>query len=90
MRGLKKHMSSNGLPPPPPSSSAAAGNTRCVVDDDVGVAHATHMSQIAPNVISRDLAPLERSLSKARLPTAHRPPVSWAMPDNRWLGGGGK
>ena len=28
-----------------------------------------HMCQIAPNVISRDLAPLERSLSEARLPT---------------------
>ena len=25
-----------------------------------------------------------------RSPASHRPPVSWAMPDNRWLGGGGK
>ena len=30
------------------------------------VPHAQHMSQIAPNGVSRDLAPLERSLSEAR------------------------
>ena len=30
--------------------------------------HAHHMSQFAPNVISRDLAPLERPPSEARLP----------------------
>ena len=35
---------------------------------------ANHMSQIAPNVISRDLAPLERSLGEARLV---RPRAAW-------------
>ena len=36
---------------------------------NLGELHAQHMSQIAPNGVSRDLAPLERSLSEARLPT---------------------
>ena len=46
---------------------------RVVVEDLLGRPrtgrHAHHMSQIAPNGVSRDLAPLERSLSEARLPT---------------------
>ena len=36
----------------------------------LAVRHAHHMSQIAPNVISRDLSPLERPRAKPGFPQA--------------------
>ena len=57
----------------PHDAPRVVGTSRRRHDAPPSIPHASHMSQIAPNVISRDLAPLERSLSEARLPS---PPVS--------------
>lgn len=50
------------------TSESGRGESSTSVATFNGLLHAHHMSQIAPNVISRDLAPLERPPSEARLP----------------------
>jgi len=69
------------------TSESGRGESSTSVATFNGLLHAHHMSQIAPNAISRDLARAPRAAPE-RSPASPRPPVSWDMPVKTvgWVG----